>query len=128
MHRFRSQSIIMRYRIASMLFILNCILAILVPGFLLYSIVVGDRFLTIITASTGGFAALIAVVQWVISTKTRCPLCMTPVLAAKRCSKHRFAKKLFGSYRLRVAGNVLLSGSFVCPFCNEPSAMKVRGK
>ena len=63
-----------------------------------------------------------------LAAKTRCPLCLTPVLATKGCSKHRNARTLLGSHRLRVAMSVLFKGRFYCPYCHEPSVLEVRQK
>ena len=59
---------------------------------------------------------------------TKCPLCVTPVLAAKNCSKGKNAKTFLGSHRLRVANNVLFKGYFRCPYCSEPTELTVRSR
>lgn len=56
----------------------------------------------------------------------RCPLCAVPVMAWMGCSKHRQARRLFGSYRLRVALSILFLGHFRCQFCNEPTTLKAK--
>ena len=33
-----------------------------------------------------------------------------------------------GSHRLRVALRILFRGSFVCPYCNEPTSIEARPK
>lgn len=71
-------------------------------------------------------AGLITIIQWIIANRANCPLCMTPVLGLKNCTKHRHAKTLFGSHRLRTSLSILFRGSFRCPYCNEPSEMSVR--
>jgi hypothetical protein len=68
------------------------------------------------------------IIQWGMARRARCPLCMTPVMETKRCSKHRNAKPFLGSYRLRVALSIIFKGSFRCPFCHEPTAIQVRQK
>lgn len=93
---------------------------------LLYSVVVVDESLAKIALWLGGLVLLIAFLQKLVANRARCPLCMTHVLSAKRCSKHRKARKFFGSYRMRVALGVLFKGSFSCPYCHERSAMEVR--
>jgi hypothetical protein len=50
------------------------------------------------------------------------------VLATKACSKHRKAKRLLGSYRLKAAVSMLTLGHFYCPYCNEPSVLEVRAR
>jgi hypothetical protein len=51
---------------------------------------------------------------------------MTPVLAKKRCAKHRRARTFLGSHRLRVAMAVIFTKSFRCPYCHESTALEVR--
>ena len=69
---------------------------------------------------------LVALTQWITSTRARCPLCMTPVLADKSCAKHGNARSMLGSYRLRVAVAILFRNQFRCPYCGEPTVMQVR--
>ncbi len=64
--------------------------------------------------------------NFMMSGRLRCPLCMVPPLLNRRCSRHRTAKKLFGSHKLRVAHSIIFKDSFRCPYCGEPTAMAVR--
>lgn len=126
MHRFQSKSTIVRFKFAALLLCIKCLLAPLAVGLLAYSIFKHDMKLTWIAIGLGGTALFTLILQWILATRTRCPLCLTPVLATKGCSKHRHAKTFLGSYRLRVSLAVLFKGSFRCPYCNEPSVMEVR--
>jgi hypothetical protein len=126
MHRFRSKSIINRFRLVSMLVCLKFLLLPAAIALIITSVARSDIRLVILALWLGGAAFLLIIVQWITAARTRCPLCMTPVLAKKGCSKHRHSRKLFGSYRLRVATSVLTKGRFTCPYCNEPSSMEVR--
>lgn len=128
MHRFRSKSIIIRFQTVSLLILLKVLLVPSSLGILLYGIITNERKYIFLGGIVAGVTVILSVTQWILAARTRCPLCLTPVLAVKDCSKNRNAKKLFGSYRLRVAISVVLNGSFRCPYCNEPSAMKVRDK
>jgi hypothetical protein len=126
MHRFQSQSIITRFWIVS---ILICVKFIMIPtsiGILFYSLLENNKELTLLGVAFGAATLLIGIIQWILAARTRCPLCLTPVLARKACSKNRNARKLWGSYRFRVAMGVLFKGFFRCPYCNEPTAMEVR--
>jgi cytochrome bd-type quinol oxidase subunit 1 len=128
MHRFQSKSSIHRFRFVA---ILLCIRALLMPFailLLIYSFVIHMQQLTITALILGGASILLLVLQWITAQRTRCPLCMTPVLAHKDCSKHRSARKLLGSYRLKVAVAVLSKGRFHCPYCHEPSALELRNR
>lgn len=128
MHRFQSKSTIIRFRFASLLLCLKCLLAPAAAGLLAYSIFKHDMTLTWIAIGLGCATLFALILQWIVAARTRCPLCLTPVLATKGCSKHRNAKTFLGSYRLRVSLAVLFKGAFRCPYCNEPSAMEVRNR
>ncbi len=128
MHRLSSKSSVYRFRFAALLLCSRCILAISSVTVLCYSIVISDRDLTIIGIGMGTVTLVSILLQWMLSARTRCPLCLTPVLANKHCAKHRNARKFMGSHRLRVALAILFRGSFRCPYCHEPTAMEARPK
>ncbi len=69
---------------------------------------------------------ILVIFQLLVASRARCPLCLTPALASKGCSKHRSARRLLGSYRFRVAASILANGHFRCPYCGEPTAIEVR--
>jgi hypothetical protein len=126
MHRFSSVSILLRFRIAALLLFCMWVLIPATLVILAYSILIVDESLTVAALWLGLLVLLLAMVQRLLASRARCPLCMTPVLTPKRCSKHRNARKFLGSFRLRVAMGVLFKGSFACPYCHERSAMQVR--
>lgn len=97
-----------------------------VGGLLIYSFIEDDHNLTLIALGLGFACFLMCLIQWSLAGRTRCPLCLTPVLARNGCSKHRNARTVLGSYRLRVATGILFRGTFHCPYCHEPSMMAVR--
>ena len=121
-----SQAAIRRIRIASWLICAKCVMTPVSLAFLAYSLVLGDRGLTSIALGCPLLTGLFVVLQWLVSQRTSCPLCMTPVLAAKRCTKHRNARSFLGSHRLRTALAVIFTNSFRCPYCNEPALLEVR--
>jgi cytochrome bd-type quinol oxidase subunit 1 len=126
MHRFQSKSAIVRLRFAAIFLCLSWILSVAAVGLLTYSLIEHNKKLTFVAMGLALAAIFVVVIQWILASRTRCPLCLTPVLASKGCSKHRNAKKLLGSYRLRVAMMVLFKGRFHCPYCHEPSVLEVR--
>lgn len=126
MHRFPNKNVVARFRLTALLFCAKCLMAPAISGLLLYSLVTDDLKLTRLSMWLLIVTILIGIVQWMLAARTRCPLCLTPVLAASGCSKHRSARRLLGSYRLRVATGILFRDSFQCPYCHEPAAMQVR--
>lgn len=126
MHRLRSKATIYRFRAAALLVIVKCVLTPIAVGVLIYSFLTYNRDLTLIGCALVLATCLVILLQWILAARTTCPLCLTPVLANKRCRKHRKAKSLFGSHRLRVALSILLKNKFRCPYCHEPTAMEVR--
>lgn len=97
-------------------------------GILIYSLIIHDKALTVLGIGLTAITMAMVVLQWIVSARTSCPLCMTPVLGQKRCMKHRHARTFMGSHRLRVALAILIKKSFRCPYCNEPTAMEVRNR
>ena len=76
-----------------------------------------------------GLIALVPVIllfQRILSEQAKCPLCMTPPLVHRDCQRSRNARRLFGSYRLRIACAVLLRGKFTCQYCGEPTRCVIR--
>jgi hypothetical protein len=128
MHRLPSRSSIRRIRLAALLLLAKCLLAPTAAAGLVYAMIMNDNWLALMFLGGVVLTVLVAALQSLIASRTQCPLCMTPVLAAKRCMKHRHARRFLGSYRLRVAMAALLANSFRCPFCNEPTALEVRDR
>ena len=126
MHRLPSASVLHRFRLAAILLLLNYLLAPVSLGLLAWSIVMHERTLTLVACGMLALAIVFAIIQFLTASRARCPLCLTPSLANKACSRHRNARKLLGSYRLRVAGTIVFQGKFRCPYCGEPTAMEVR--
>jgi hypothetical protein len=125
MHHVRSASRVLCFRVAAFLLFFICLLAVVAVGLLIQSILTNDFRLTI---AGSGFAILclfLFIPQWALGAHTNCPLCWTPVIASKSCSKHLHARKLMGSHRLRVALAVLFKNQFRCPYCNESTALEL---
>jgi cytochrome bd-type quinol oxidase subunit 1 len=119
---------IVRFQIVSVLIFIKIFMIAWSLGVILYAIYESNKELLLYGLAMIASTLIVAISQWILAARTRCPLCLTPVLAHKSCSKNRNARPLMGSYRLRVATAVLFKGWFRCPYCNEPSALKVREK
>ncbi len=126
MHHPGSISAARRLRIACLLLLASRLMTLAAGGLLLFSLHANDQRLMIL--GTGfliiGFMLIIA--QWISASHAGCPLCRTPVLAPMRRVKHRRARSLLGSYRMRVALAIMFTEQFRCPYCNESTAMDVR--
>ena len=53
------------------------------------------------------------------SSRCLCQLCLAKLLSRAKCNENHNAKKLFGSYRARLALSALTLGRFRCYFCGE---------
>lgn len=126
MHRLPSHSVIQRFRLAALLLLAKCLLAPAAVGVMIHSIIDRDMELTWLGIGLIALTVLVVILQWLVSMRTNCPLCMTPVLATKDCVKHRDALTFLGSHRLRVAFGILCINRFRCPFCGEPTILEVR--
>ena len=128
MHQFRSRSTVLRFKAASLLLCSQCLLAPLASLTLIYALLQNDRKLTHVAIGMGIAAVVLTALQWILAARTRCPLCLAPVLASRDCAKPRRAFPLLGSHRLRVALSILFKNTFRCPYCWEKSAMTVRSR
>ena len=126
MHHPRSTTDILRFRLAACLLVGNGLLALVAAGFLIRSLMTHNFQWTMLGSGFVVLMLLMVIAQWIAASRTRCPLCCTPVLAPMRCAKHRRARTVLGSHRLRVALAILFKNHFRCPFCNEVTGMEVR--
>jgi uncharacterized membrane protein len=108
-----------------MLLLGSRLLTMVACGMLLFSLIAKDRQLTILGSGFMVIGLILIIAQWISASHAGCPLCRTPVLAPMRCMKHRRARSLLGSYRMRVAFAIMFKDRFRCPYCNESTAMDV---
>jgi hypothetical protein len=97
-------------------------------GLLAYALLVSDHQLIMIAVGMMALSVTVVILQWLVAQRTNCPLCITPVLAKKDCTKSRHSRSLFGSHRLRTAMSILFKNSFHCPYCHEPTVLEVRDR
>lgn len=126
MHHPRHSFTIRNMRIAALMLCIKRLAIAVAIAFLLVSAMRADPRLSITGLSLLGATLLFTVIQWMFASAAKCPLCMMPVLSRKGCSRHRHAKSVLGSQRLRVALSILLKGSFRCPYCNEPTVLRLK--
>lgn len=126
MHRLRYSSCVIRFRLSAFLMLANFLLAAIAAGMLIHSMIIESRPLAMAGIALMTFCMLLVIVQWMAASLAACPLCHTAVLAPKSCMKHRRARTLLGSHRLRVASSVIFRNRFRCPYCNEFTTMELR--
>jgi len=125
MHHLRSSTDVRRFRFAAFLLFVICLLAPVAGCLLAQSLWLGDFNLTMAGSGIAFLCCVLIVPLWAQGYHTNCPLCWTPVLAPRSCAKHRDARKIMGSHRLRVALAILFRNQFRCPYCNESTALEV---
>jgi hypothetical protein len=126
MHHSQSIADVRRLRIASLLLLANHLLVITAAALLLVSFFANDHQMMILGSILVPVSILLIFAQWIAASHVGCPLCRTPILAPIECVKHRKARRLLGSYKLRVALAVMFKDRFRCPYCNERTAIEVK--
>lgn len=128
MHRLSNEGSVFRFRVAAVLLLVKWLLVPASLASLLYTILLDHRELILVSLGVIGLTVVVAILQWVVSARCRCPLCIGLPLSRTATVKNRNAQRLLGSHRLRVAHSIFLKGYFRCPYCNEPTAMEVRDR
>ncbi|MBN8460748.1 MAG: hypothetical protein J0M04_23195 [Verrucomicrobia bacterium] len=128
MHRLSNEGSVLRFRVAAALLLVKWLLVPASLASLLYTILLDHRELILVSLGVIGLTVVVAILQWLVSARCRCPLCIGLPLCRTATVKNRNAQRLLGSHRLRVAHNIFLKGYFRCPYCNEPTAMEVRDR
>jgi hypothetical protein len=128
MHRFSSRRSIIRIRITAVLISLKwfCTTAAIIC--MVWGLIADDNPTVLAGLALLLTAMVLVIAQWWYAAGTRCPLCLTPVMASNGCSRNRKARKFLGSYRLQVALAVLFTSRFRCPYCAEPSILLMRNR
>ena len=126
MYRLPNHFSVRRFRISSWLFLLKWLLVLAGVGFLVWAMVSSDFRSALISTSLFFAALLIGLLHCLISHGAFCPLCHARPIGTGICAKHRSARRMLGSHRLRVAGSIILNGYFRCPYCGEFTAVKSR--
>ena len=127
-HRLPSNSSVFRFRCSSLLLWI-AVLA-LPSGFTVMGMGVFHSMdsMVLTGAEICVAAMLLYVAGWFVGARARCPLCLIPPLHQKKCQKDRRVKRLFSSYRLKVATDVLFKDYFRCPYCGEATKVASRGR
>lgn len=126
MHKLPNRSSIIRFRISAALVCLKTLLILATFAVYGWSFATHDRQLAMYGLLLAGSVVLLYPIRQVIAESCKCPLCRVAVLSPRGCSKNTKAKKFMGSYRLRVALQILLKNCFRCPYCNESTEVVSR--
>ena len=125
MHQLRTHAACRRFRWAALWFVAKCLLVLIALPILLLAFVQTDWQLTLMGLSILATAGVSSLIRIILGQSARCPLCMVPVFLGNGCSKHRSARTILGSHRLRLALAILFLGHFRCPYCGEPTCVSV---
>jgi hypothetical protein len=125
-HKLANKLSIIRFRIAALLLLVRMML--LLATFLVYALFFPTQRqdLAMIGLMLAGSIAVLLPIRLAIASECKCPLCRVPVLSIKRCSKNTNSKTFLGSYRLRIALQILFKNRFRCPYCNETTEIRSR--
>ena len=126
MHRLPSQYSVTRFRFAALLLLTKVLLFVGSAAVLAHALWVGDRQLTHLGVGLLCLVLPVAIAQWLVAGRARCPLCVGHPLAHSGCIPYRGTRRLFGSYRLRIALSILMKNRFRCPYCGESTLVAVR--
>jgi len=112
---FRTRS----YRRASFVFIAAYLSLLATLGFVAYTFYKSSQNDLMIISILIGVSAFFWMLSMIASGNCRCQLCQTANMRSLKCSRHKKAKRLLGSYRLRVSTSIVFMNSFRCPYCGE---------
>jgi hypothetical protein len=126
MHNFRSKRHIIRLRLSSIA--LFALVLTMVTTFVIgiTALIHADTSMMSLTILCVCLIGVLALLHRLMAGSASCPLCRNQPMISKRCQKHRNAHQLFGSYRLKVAKDILVHNHFRCPYCGESSQCKVK--
>jgi predicted RNA-binding Zn-ribbon protein involved in translation (DUF1610 family) len=126
MHQFRSSRHIFRLRLSS-ISLIGIVLTMTVTFVIgITALIHADSEMMKITIFCVCIIVTLALLHRLMAGSASCPLCHNQPMISKRCQKHRNAHQLLGSYRLRVAKDILCHNQFRCPYCGESSQCKVK--
>lgn len=128
MHRYRTIRPIFWIRLCSIFYLLSWLYSFALLFFTFYAVLHHTHEIMMnLLVGIGIYVALWILYAWT-SSLSKCPLCRSGPMSNKRCAKHRNARKTLGSYRLTVALSVIFLNCFRCPYCGEPTRLKVKEK
>lgn len=115
-------------RLGALALVLLFLVAFATVGLIAYAVYSGER--TYALGALGGCIStfVLLLIYRVFASSAHCPLCRGPVLSGSGAQRNRRARRTLGSHRLRVARNILLTNTFICPYCNETTRCVVKSR
>jgi hypothetical protein len=126
MHKLPNRSSTIRFRLAALLICAKTILIFSTLAIYAYAFVTHNREFAMIGLILTAAVLAVFLFRFLFASSCHCPLCRVPVLSQNSCSKNNKARNLLGSYRLRIALQILFKNRFRCPYCNETTELKPR--
>lgn len=127
MHQHRCKRTLLDLKIGALHFLVNLCLILVAAGLVIYGVLNYDETILYAGIGTGVLWLISSLIFAAKASTVRCPLCMVATFSHKRCQKHRSAKPLLGSRRLRLSLSILFRGHYRCMYCGEPfDAIKVK--
>lgn len=121
MHRFPTRRSLTRLKASSFLWVILFLCFLAVIPILVWGLVLRDPLGLRISIGLLVGIPVLALVQAILASNVRCPLCHGHLMSRPRCALHRNARRALGSLRLRVALGVFFLGRLRCQYCGEPS-------
>ena len=121
MHRPRHRHHVLVLKLSSLLFLAALLSAIATIALSVWILAQDDRSLLPWFLAGIALTGTLLLGFRIRAHAARCPLCHAQPLVTRFCVRHRKARKLAGSHRLRVAWDILRHNRFLCPYCGEPT-------
>ncbi len=124
MHYIKSKFRAQAFRRASIVFVLAYLSLFVAGGMVIYTFIDRSGEKLLILGIVLGVTLLLWATTMIVSGTCRCQLCQASTMRSLKCSHHKNAKKLLGSYRFRIAVAVLCKGAYRCSYCGEAFSLR----
>ena len=113
-------------KVGAAFLLLAPVFALLALALLVGAIYLDNRQIAFLAFWHFGLMLAFFAVYRVVAHAAHCPLCRGSILVGSRAQRSSRAKRLFNSYRLRVAADILVKNRFACPYCYESTRCTVK--
>ena len=128
MHHLRHRGMARALKLGSLSYGIAFTAALSFLGTLAYTLLQKDERAVPLLAIFAGVAIVFGISSMFFGSRARCQLCQTTLVLPHKCTKHQNARKLLGSYRLRMTASIIFSDRFKCPYCGENFSTTVSEK